>query len=89
VGKTVLTRSIDGGTYLNCDLMSVRRDLQDPEKLFASIKTPFVVLDEVHQLQDPSTILKTATDAFPELRILATGASTLAATAKFCDTLVS
>lgn len=46
-----------------------------------------VVLDEVHQLADPSRLLKIAADAFPNLKILATGSSTLAATAKFRDSL--
>lgn len=45
------------------------------------------MLDEVHQLPDPSRILKIAADAFPELRVLATGSSTLAATHKFRDSL--
>jgi len=45
------------------------------------------VLDEVHQLPDPSRILKIAADAFPEVRVLATGSSTLAATHKFRDSL--
>ena len=42
-----------------------------------------VVLDEVHRLSDPSRVLKIAADAFPGLRILATGSSTLAAIRKF------
>ena len=51
------------------------------------MKKPLVILDEVHQLADPSRVLKIATDAFPHLRILATGSSTLAATRKFRDSL--
>jgi predicted AAA+ superfamily ATPase len=46
-----------------------------------------VVLDEVHQLPDPSRVLKIGADAFPRLKILATGSSTLAATRKFRDSL--
>ena len=46
-----------------------------------------LILDEVHQLPDPSRLLKTAADAFPNLKVLATGPSTLAATAKFRDSL--
>jgi predicted AAA+ superfamily ATPase len=45
------------------------------------------VLDEIHQLPDPSRILKIAADEFPRLRLLATGSSTLAATGKFRDSL--
>lgn len=46
-----------------------------------------MVFDEVHQLPDPSRLLKIGADAFPHLRILATGSSTLAATTKFRDAL--
>lgn len=44
-------------------------------------------LDEVHRLPDPSELLKIAADHFPEVRLVATGSSTLQATAKFRDTL--
>jgi hypothetical protein len=46
-----------------------------------------VVFDEVHQLPDPSRLLKIGADEFPHLQILATGSSTLAATSKFRDSL--
>jgi predicted AAA+ superfamily ATPase len=48
---------------------------------------PIVILDEVHQLPDPSRVLKIAADEFPGLKVLATGSSTLAATEKFRDSL--
>jgi hypothetical protein len=41
----------------------------------------------VHRLADPSRVLKVAADAFPSVRCLATGSSTLAATRKFRDSL--
>ena len=41
----------------------------------------------MHQLPDPSRLLKIGADAFPKLKILATGSSTLAATQKFRDSL--
>lgn len=87
VGKTVLGRSLPETEFLNCDLPSVAERLRDPESFFQSVKTPLLVLDEVHQLPDPSRVLKIAADAFPRLRILATGSSTLAATRKFRDSL--
>jgi predicted AAA+ superfamily ATPase len=87
VGKTVLAQSFPGTTYLNCDLPSSARRLADPEVFFGSLDTAQVVLDEVHQLDDPSRLLKIAADAFPKLQVLATGSSTLAATRKFRDTL--
>jgi hypothetical protein len=46
-----------------------------------------VIFDEIHQLEDPSRILKIGADTRPDLRLLATGSSTLAATRKFRDTL--
>jgi len=73
---------------MNCDLPSVARRLEDPELFFrAHPQNTVIVLDEVHRLPDPSRILKIAADAFPRLKILATGSSTLAATRKFRDTL--
>lgn len=61
--------------------------MHDPEQFFKSTKATTVILDEVHQLPDPSRILKIAADAFPNLKVLATGSSTLAATQKFRDSL--
>jgi predicted AAA+ superfamily ATPase len=86
-GKTVLAQSLPDAEFLNCDLPSVAERLRDPESFFRSVKKKFVVLDEVHQLPDPSRLLKIGADAFPRLKILATGASTLAATQKFRDSL--
>jgi len=74
--------------YLNCELPSVERRLEDPEAFYRSqTEGSLIVMDEVHRLRDPSRTLKIAADAFPGLRILATGSSTLAATRKFRDTL--
>jgi len=79
---------IPKATYLNCDLPSTVRQLEDPEYFFKVQKpNSFIILDEIHRLNDPSHTLKIAADAFPSLRILATGSSTLDATKKFSDTL--
>lgn len=86
-GKTTLSRSFSKARYLNCDLPSTETLLEDPESFFSGLKQKELVLDEIHQLPDPSRILKIAADAFPGLRILATGSSTLAATQKFRDSL--
>jgi predicted AAA+ superfamily ATPase len=86
-GKTVLAKSLPDALFLNCDLPSAAERLRDPEGFFAAVEAPVVVLDEVHQLPDPSQLLKIAADAFPKLKVLATGSSTLAATAKFRDSL--
>ena len=88
VGKTTLASMLPDAVYMNCDLPSVIRSLEDPE-LFLSTQVPdkVLILDEVHRLDDPSRLLKIAADLFPSLKILATGSSTLAATRKFRDSL--
>ena len=87
-GKTTLAQMLPETQYMNCDLPSVQRALSDPELFWGSCKpNSITVLDEVHRLEDPSLLLKIASDEFPNLRILATGSSTLAATKKFRDSL--
>ncbi|MBW8887892.1 MAG: ATP-binding protein, partial [Fibrobacteres bacterium] len=86
-GKTTLAKSFTGARFLNCDLPTSVALLEDPEAFFSSLEQKELVLDEIHQLEDPSRVLKIAADAYPHLRILATGSSTLAATAKFRDSL--
>jgi predicted AAA+ superfamily ATPase len=88
VGKTTLVRMLPDAVYMNCDLPSTLRALEDPE-LFLDAQTSesVLILDEVHHLDDPSRLLKIAADMYPRLKILATGSSTLAATRKFRDSL--
>ena len=87
VGKTTLARSLPGARYLNCDLPSTAQLLHEPEPFLESVRQPVLILDEVHQLPDPSRVLKIAADGFAHLKVLATGSSTLAATQKFRDAL--
>ena len=90
VGKTTLAKMIDldEPVYRNCDLPSVVRELNDPEFFFNSVgDDTVVILDEIHQLADPSRLLKIGADEYPNTKILATGSSTLAATRKFRDAL--
>ncbi len=87
-GKTTLARMMPHAAYLNCDLPSVGRRLQDPEAFYDTLKKgDAVIFDEIHRLEDPSRLLKIGSDAYPHLKILATGSSTLAATRKFRDSL--
>lgn len=86
-GKTVLARSLEGAEYLDCELPSVRRLLGQPEAFLSSRRRRTVVLDEVHRLANPSELLKIAADHFPDVRVLATGSSTLGASRRFRDTL--
>ncbi|MXX69478.1 MAG: ATP-binding protein [Gemmatimonadales bacterium] len=88
VGKTTLARMLPDAVYLNCDLPSTARRLDDPELYLGGLAPgTTLVVDEVHRLPDPSLLLKIAADEYPTLRILATGSSTLAATGKFRDSL--
>ncbi|MDR7462451.1 MAG: AAA family ATPase, partial [Armatimonadota bacterium] len=82
-GKTVLCQSLPDVEYFDCELPRVRRQLQDPEAFLTSLRGRRVVLDEVHRLPDPSAVLKIAADHYPQVRLVATGSSTLGASAKF------
>ncbi|MDZ4179780.1 MAG: AAA family ATPase, partial [Coriobacteriia bacterium] len=86
-GKTTLAQGLPDIEYFDCDLASARRDLQDPESFLSSVRGKRVVLDEIHRLPDPAGLLKVAADHFPDVRVLATGSSTLQATSKFRDSL--
>lgn len=60
---------------LNYDLPPVRHLLADPEAFSPSLSKPRIILDEVHPLPDPRRLLKIGADAFPQLKILATGST--------------
>ncbi len=87
VGKTTLCRQKGAAHYYDCELPSTRRLLEDPEYFWREQHPPLVILDEIHRLIDPSNVLKIAHDHFPNIRVVATGSSTLAAKHKFKDTL--
>ena len=54
-GKTTLAHALPRSRYLNCDLPSVVRRIEDPELYFSSVPGgSTVVLDEIHRLPDPS-----------------------------------
>ncbi len=86
-GKTFLSQSLRDIEYFDCELPRVRRMIDDPEGFLQGIRGRRIVLDEIHRLERPSEILKIAADHFSDTRILATGSSTLGASAKFRDTL--
>lgn len=87
VGKTTLAGSIEGARSFDCELPSVRRAIEDVELFLSGQRGRTIVLDEIHRLGDPAAVLKIAADHFPKVRVIATGSSTLAAKAKFRDTL--
>jgi len=87
VGKTTIAKEIEGALLLNCDLPSVKESLSNPEFFFKNLSHATIIFDEIHQLPDPSNLLKIGTDCFPHIKMLATGSSTLSATQKFRDSL--
>ena len=87
VGKTVLSQSLPEIEYFDCELPRTRHQMDDPEGFLEGLRGRRVVLDEIHRLQNPSELLKIAADHFPDIRIVATGSSTLSASTKFKDTL--
>lgn len=87
VGKTFLSQSLADAEYFDCELPRVRVMLEDAEGFLRPLRGRTIILDEIHRLQNPSELLKIAADHYPEVRILATGSSTLGASAKFKDTL--
>jgi len=86
-GKTFLSQSLDNISYFDCERPSTRRMLEDPETFLDDQRGKRIVLDEIHRLPDPSELLKIASDHYPSVKVLATGSSSLGASARFRDTL--
>lgn len=87
VGKTMLCRSLADVEYFDCERPRVRQQMEDPEAFLEGLRGKRVALDEIHRLGNPSELLKIAADHFPDVRIVATGSSSLGASSKFGDTL--
>lgn len=86
-GKTMLCRSLADVEYFDCERPRVRQQMEDPEAFLEGLRGKRVALDEIHRLGNPSELLKIAADHFPNVRIVATGSSSLGASSKFGDTL--
>ncbi len=86
-GKTFLSQSLDNISYFDCERPSTRRMLEDPETFLDDQRGKRIVLDEIHRLPNPSELLKIASDHYPSVKVLATGSSSLGASARFRDTL--
>lgn len=87
VGKTFLCRSLSGTEYFDCELPRTRRLMEDPQSFLDELRKRTIILDEIHRLSNPSELLKIAADHYTDIKILATGSSTLSASKKFRDTL--
>ena len=60
VGKTTLVRSLpeEQCLYVNCDSPRAAQSVADPEFFFEQVRQPIVIFDEIHQLPDPTRLLK-------------------------------
>jgi len=87
VGKTFLCQSLHDIVYFDCELPRTRRMMEDAEAFLGGLRKRRIVLDEIHRLPNPSELLKIAADHYSDIHVLATGSSTLGASAKFKDTL--
>ena len=87
VGKTYLCQSLEKIKYFDCELPGTRKLMNDPEIFLKKLKNKKIILDEVHRLDNPSELLKIATDHFSSIKIIATGSSSITASKKFKDTL--
>lgn len=86
-GKTTLAKSLEGFSYYNCDDSDVQDTLKNPKPFLKTLQSKGVIFDEIHQIGNASQLLKLAADEFPQMKVLATGSSTLAANTKFKDSL--
>ncbi len=86
-GKTSLSQTLPRTEYFDCELPRIRQTMSDPEGFLSSLPGKRIILDEIHRLRAPAELLKIAADHFPDVKILATGSSTLGASRKFRDTL--
>jgi len=90
-GKTTLAQFLTPKNYYDCELPRVRKLFDDPELFFKNItmnqSTPKITIDEIHRLENASEVLKIGADYFPNVKIIATGSSSLGASKKFKDTL--
>ena len=82
-----MCNSLENSAYYDCELPRVRHILDDPESFLENLTTKRITLDEIHRLDNPSELLKIAADHFPNIKVIATGSSTLSASKKFKDTL--
>lgn len=87
VGKTSLCKNLPDVEYFDCESKKIRDILVNYEDFLETKRGKRIILDEIHMLDNPSEILKIAADHFPDIKIIATGSSSLGASAKFSDTL--
>lgn len=79
VGKTSLCLGFSDIEYFDCERPRVRQLLADPEAFLESQRGKKIALDEIHRLENPSEVLKLAADHYKDVKIIATGSSTIGA----------
>lgn len=73
VGKTLLCRSEPDVEYVDRELPKPRKRLEDPERFLRDVVGRRVVVEQIQRLRNPSKLLKSAADYYPETRFVATG----------------
>ena len=87
-GKTFICKMFKEADYYDCERPSVRQQIENEAFLNGlGKKSRLLILDEIHRLSDPAGFLKVIADHYKNLKVIATGPSSLAATLKFKDTL--
>lgn len=71
-GKSVIAQNLPQIEYFDCTSPTVRRALEHPIELFASIGEGRIALDGVERLVEPIKLLTLARQSFPNLQIVAT-----------------
>jgi predicted AAA+ superfamily ATPase len=71
VGKTCLCQDLPEVEYFDCELPRVRRMMLDPESFLDGLRGKRIVLDEIHRLQNPSELVKIASDHHSRTHIVA------------------
>ncbi|MCX6775180.1 MAG: hypothetical protein NTY99_03795, partial [DPANN group archaeon] len=66
IGKTFLCKSIKGIHYFDCEIPSIRRQVED-ENFLKYNDNKIIALDEIHRLKAPHQILKLAADYYKNL----------------------
>ena len=87
-GKTFICKMFKKADYFDCERPSVRKKIENEDFLDSlGRNNRLIILDEIHRLSNPAEFLKIIADHYSNLKIIATGSSSLAATLKFKDTL--
>jgi predicted AAA+ superfamily ATPase len=74
-GKTTLVSNLEDATYFDLEDPAVRRKLRNPAKLIRLLTTRFLLLDEVHLVDNLEGLFEAGTRGRPLQRIVAVSSS--------------